>query len=417
MVQEYVKDVNVAPYSGVVLIKINVSGGWRLGTGYLLPRPGGAMVVTAAHNVLWPSAGINAVENPAMLELFTGVTGFDEARNSPVGAKLKRYTARACEVPKGFSDAPEDQHKNVFFDAALIEIAEPVTVDGKLFAIDRAELVFEEASRAMAVIGFDDSQKSKNEKCRMRIAQILTPPKGQEAYERSVAGYFAPDTTLGPGWSGSPIIHYWPPNQPQLSGAPSVGIHLKQLVGDGPPFLGYRFHPENIDWFRSVESGKRKIGAAAGYRVRASKAEKESTEVETGGDIEGAGKLTKPKKATGAGGSPKTAEPAKKGVTVEGDVAASSARYYKLTLKEGETVKFTIYTRLPNDASAVTGSFAVQDEEGGVLSKTSFLVSASGEDFDREIFEYEAEETGPHLFRIRSEDSDAERVTYKIKIA
>ncbi len=467
MTELIVKDVTKAPYSGVVYIKINdgtEAGG--VGTGYMIRAGRGAMVVTAAHNILWPSRGVNALANPAQLELYTGVETWDRVNRRPGGPHVKRYTARVCEVPQGYAQNADNPGANVFFDLGLIAIAEPVSVDGGYFDIDRAELVFEGAPRTMQLVGFNGTASSLEERCKMRIAKIES--NGQ-SFERTVAGYSAPGTSVGPGWSGGPIFHYWPPNQPQLSGAPSVGVHIKDWAGGPVPFLGTRFHPENIAWVKDAILGIRTLGAPAARRVigaprpsvRILSVEKEElaslsaagkevrkelaafrSDEETaepwdsgfeatdapegnagteasgtkGGKGSGKGSGKTPKPAASAGATPKTAIAAKKGETVEGELAAASACYYALALKSGQTNKFTVYARLTDDSHSVTGSFAVQDEEGGVLFARTFLIDATGEDFTREVYEFDADETATHLFRIRSDDKDAIRVAYKIKI-
>ncbi len=141
--------------------------------------------------------------------------------------------------------------------------------------------------------------------------------------------------------------------------------------------------------------------------------------LEGGADPEAEGKLrpVKPRRPSAGGGdSPKNALPTTVGSTVEGELAAGAARHYKLDLKDGDIIKFTIYSRLKNGDNYASGTFAIQDEEGGVLGETNFLIKATGEDFTRERYEFEAEEAGTYIFRIRSEDKDAEQVTYKIKL-
>lgn len=118
------------------------------------------------------------------------------------------------------------------------------------------------------------------------------------------------------------------------------------------------------------------------------------------------------------GNNPKTAKAAERGATVEGHVGANKAMYYRIPLKAGEELSFTVYTRIASGTDTLTGTFAITDEEGGILEKASFIISASGEDFEREVVDFVAQEDGMHLFRLRVEGSEADDVSvhYRIKL-
>ena len=188
----------------------------------------------------------------------------------------------------------------------------------------------------------------------------------------------------------------------------------------GMPML--QFLPGPNAWFDAMLFGWDYFRDLSGTCAAESAAEASGEAPETEDEAEGVGvrgakgKLVKVKPKRGGGNTPKTAIPVARGSTVEGELAAGAACHYKVELQEGETIKFTIYTQLRTDANYVSGTFAVLDEEGGVLGETNFLVKATGEDFTRERYEFEAEDTGTIIFRIRTEDQDADMVTYKIKL-
>jgi len=117
------------------------------------------------------------------------------------------------------------------------------------------------------------------------------------------------------------------------------------------------------------------------------------------------------------GGQTKKAAETRQGSTEEGKLALGKAAYYRIELEEGAEVEFTIYTRLEADSYPVEGSFAICDEEGGVLDSTILVIDASGDDYSREKVSYEAEESGPHLIRIRADSSMSDRapISFKIK--
>lgn len=100
----------------------------------------------------------------------------------------------------------------------------------------------------------------------------------------------------------------------------------------------------------------------------------------------------------------------------QGTVGPNETSSVNLKAKAGETISFTIYGRIASsDLNYAECSFALLDQEGGIIDRINMVVTATGEEYNREKFSVDVDESTSYVARFRSDGENT--LDFKIKIS